>query len=268
MTAGTTVVLGVALIACAASGTGPGTGARQALVYKTLGPGDASADQVKQLQRGMSGAQVRALLGNADVGSDFSRRRWRYFVQDRAEARQEYLLQFDQDLRLLSWGPVVAQAANAAAPTPAPAPAPVALPVPAPSPAVVAVPAPVPQASNPQDDLRAAQVLRRVEQWRRAWSRQDVDDYLARYASDFKPADGSSRERWRDTREDRLTQARFIRVEIQNPRVQWLPNNRAQAQFLQIYRSNRYQDQGEKTLVLRPVGKDWKIVSEEFVKQP
>ena len=98
--------------------------------------------------------------------------------------------------------------------------------------------------------------------WAAAWSRQDVDAYLAQYASDFSPPDGASRAAWAAGRRERLTRPESIEVEIRDLEVTVLGGDRAQATFEQAYRASHYRDQTNKTLDLRLEDGAWKIVRE------
>lgn len=99
--------------------------------------------------------------------------------------------------------------------------------------------------------------------WAAAWSRQDVDAYLAQYASDFSPPDGASRAAWASGRRERLTRPKSISVEIRDLEVTVLDGDRAQATFEQGYRASHYRDQTRKTLDLQLEDGAWRILREQ-----
>jgi len=101
-----------------------------------------------------------------------------------------------------------------------------------------------------------------VRSWAAAWSRQDVDDYLSHYATDFLPANGGSRSAWAAERRDRLTRPTSISVEISDLEVDISDDGRAQVSFKQAYRASHYRDEVGKTLDLTREDGAWKILRE------
>ncbi len=124
--------------------------------------------------------------------------------------------------------------------------------VPPAAPEPVAVEAPV-----PADEIAAV-----IEIWRSAWASQRVEDYLASYAADFRPADGLSRSVWEAQRRTRLSRPGFIEVEVEGLEIDLQSPEAAAATFVQRYRSNTYSDLVRKTLRLARVDGAWRIVAE------
>jgi hypothetical protein len=114
----------------------------------------------------------------------------------------------------------------------------------------------------------AAGVEQFVRDWATVWSRQDVEGYLARYADDFRPADGVSRADWAAQRHDRLTRPKVISVEVSGLEVVALDDRRARVTFDQAYRANHYRDRVRKTLDLVRDAGEWKILDETSRPQP
>ncbi len=146
-------------------------------------------------------------------------------------------------------------------PIPEPEPA-VIEPEPEPEPVQVAVvsepqPAPVTPTVASDEDIRTA-----IRSWAQAWSNQNVDGYLAAYASDFRPANGAALASWIEYRRQRLSAPGFIEVDVGDIDVELTGSDRARATFVQGYRSDNYQDQVVKTLTMRRTGDGWQIVSE------
>lgn len=122
-------------------------------------------------------------------------------------------------------------------------------------PTPMAAPAPAPSAA-------AEGILAAIDAWAQAWSRQDVDAYLAAYAPDFRPGDGVSREAWERTRRERVSAPKGIAVTIDGPRVR-PGEDSASVTFRQHYRSDRFKASSTKTLTLnRAADGRWLIVEE------
>jgi Flp pilus assembly protein TadD len=118
--------------------------------------------------------------------------------------------------------------------TPAPAAATPSKPVAAPAVAVATAAAPAPAAKEPakaapkEPPKEAAKdapagdenaVITAVERWASAWSNNDVEGYLARYAASFKTPDGEPRKAWEAERRARIAKPRKIEVKIEAPKV-------------------------------------------------
>lgn len=109
-----------------------------------------------------------------------------------------------------------------------------------------------------------AAVLRAVERWAAAWSGNDVEGYLSRYAPGFKPADGESRKAWEAERRERIAKPRKIEVKVESPKVIFKDANTASVSFRQHYRSNTFKASAGKTLVLIKSGDRW-LIQQELV---
>ncbi len=127
----------------------------------------------------------------------------------------------------------------------------------------VAIAAPAPAAAEPDPEPEPAPeaVDSAVRAWAEAWTRQDVDAYLAAYVDGYAPA-GQSGAAWRANRRQRISAPASIRVEIDALEVRVTEPGQARARFRQTYRSDAYQDVVVKTLTLRSGPGGWKIVSE------
>src|SRR3954468_9926106 len=90
-----------------------------------------------------------------------------------------------------------------------------AIPATADAPAVAAAPKPAPRPSAPAKAEPAKgqapapapggeEVLKTVQAWANAWSKKDVDTYLAFYANDFKTPKGEARAAWEKARKERI----------------------------------------------------------------
>ena len=99
--------------------------------------------------------------------------------------------------------------------------------------------------------------------WAEAWTQQRARTYLAFYAPQFQPPDGSARAAWEAVREAKILKPREIRVEVRDLETEILSSERARVSFLQRYRSDQYQDTVRKTLELIRGDQGWKILAEQ-----
>jgi tetratricopeptide (TPR) repeat protein len=107
------------------------------------------------------------------------------------------------------------------------------------------------------------EVIKAVNEWAQAWSGNDVDGYLARYASDFQTPKGESRAKWESERKTRIAKPRKIQVLIESPKVVFTENDRVRVTFRQNYRSDTLSTSSTKTLVMVKAGDKWLIQQEK-----
>ncbi len=117
---------------------------------------------------------------------------------------------------------------------------------------------PAPAAREPDK----SEIVQTVRDWAAAWSDQDVQTYLDAYADSFLPPAGMSRSDWAAQRRERLREPEYIKVDIDNVRVNTLGNDHVQVRFSQSYQSNTYSDQVVKTLLLKRDDNRWQIAEE------
>lgn len=126
-----------------------------------------------------------------------------------------------------------------------------------------------PEAVPPVRDAAAddeAVIRTRLDAWRLAWQQQRVSDYLAFYVADFS-GDLDSHVAWRQQRNDRISAADGLQIEIADLQVSLQAADQATVTFTQRYRADRHRDVGLKILRLQKVDNEWLIVSEQFRKQ-
>ncbi len=126
--------------------------------------------------------------------------------------------------------------------------------------------APAPPLAEPEQATTA--IARAVLEWAQAWSEQRVDDYLAAYASDFRPPRNLSRPDWEAQRRLQLTAPAFIDINLNALQVRVIEPGRANAGFLQSYLSNSFSDQVYKSLTLIEEDGSWKILHEQSGQPP
>lgn len=107
-----------------------------------------------------------------------------------------------------------------------------------------------------------AAVLDAVNAWAKAWSAQDVSQYLASYADSFKTPKGEPRKAWESTRRDRVSRPKSILVEVNNPKVSFEGSDSAKVQFSQRYVADGKPQSTRKTLAMTKVGGAWLIQQE------
>jgi len=116
---------------------------------------------------------------------------------------------------------------------------------------------PAAQAGNPTDILDA------VNAWAQAWSKKDVDGYLAAYAKDFKTPGGEARADWEKTRRARIEAPKSIAVGVEQVKVTMAGNDQASVTFRQSYRSDKLKSSSRKTLLMTRANGRWLIREEK-----
>lgn len=110
-------------------------------------------------------------------------------------------------------------------------------------------------------------VLDALEAWRLAWSSRNVAAYLKSYHADFLPPQSQSLSAWRSARTRSLTNPRFIDVFISDTQLVVIDDENVRVQFTQRYRSDRFQDEVVKVLLMAKSQSDWKIIQETVIHE-
>jgi tetratricopeptide (TPR) repeat protein len=159
-----------------------------------------------------------------------------------------------------------------AAATPEPKTAPAAAPAaPAPPPAAAeAKPAASAPEKAPEKTAGKAappagndEVLRALNGWVAAWSKKNVDAYLAFYAKDFKTPKGEPRAEWEQGRRTKIMAPKAISVEAESPKVKMTGDRHASVTFRQHYKSDTININSNKTLVMVKSDAGWRIQQEK-----
>ena len=118
---------------------------------------------------------------------------------------------------------------------------------------------------EPPFDKEAArkEVRTAVNSWANAWSAKDADNYVKSYSAKFVPPNKLSRSKWQEQRRIRLSKPRYIKVILDNVRIEILSQDLAMVRFVQTYQSDSYKDQVNKQLLLNKVDGAWLISKEE-----
>lgn len=114
--------------------------------------------------------------------------------------------------------------------------------------------------ASPKPDEQ--ELIDAVKYWSGRWSDQDIEGYLSSYSTNFRPSGGMSRASWISQRRARLSEPRYIRVDVENFRIRFTGDRHAQVLFDQVYRSDNYSDEVEKTLDMQYENGRWLIVEE------
>jgi len=112
-------------------------------------------------------------------------------------------------------------------------------------------------------DAARKEVKTAVNNWAKAWSAKDVDNYVKSYSGKFIPPNKLSRSKWQAQRRVRLSKPRYIKVTLDNVRIEILSQDQALVRFIQTYQSDNYKDQVNKQLLLNKDDGVWLISKEE-----
>lgn len=115
--------------------------------------------------------------------------------------------------------------------------------------------------SAANDEADRKQVEDALRTWAKAWSRKDMDQYLATYATSFDPPGKMNRKAWEEERRIRIVGKRSIQVDLSQFRIR-IKGTQAQAQFVQQYDSDSFKGRSTKTLFLVKEKGRWLISSE------
>ena len=120
--------------------------------------------------------------------------------------------------------------------------------------------------SKPPDTYKE-QIRTSLQKWADAWSRQDLDAYFDSYIENYRPRSGTAHLRWRKLREARITNPRFINIQISNLSIEKQDDNNATLMFKQHYQSNLLNSAVIKKLKFYKTEAGWKIKSESVVNR-
>ena len=108
-----------------------------------------------------------------------------------------------------------------------------------------------------KDELRET-----IDLWGAAWSDKNVPQYLSNYSEDFQIPGKLSRNEWEKLRRTRLNRPRYISLDVDYEKFEFVETNVFDVYFEQSYRSNTYSDVTSKVLRLRKEDHAWKILTE------
>ena len=101
-----------------------------------------------------------------------------------------------------------------------------------------------------------------LHNWMKAWENREVQLYLSFYSENFKGYK-ENRTVWEASRRQALTSRSSMTIEAKN--IDIITNNKkVKVSFIQIFKSEDYEDIGNKVLEWKKAGSDWKIVKETW----
>jgi len=114
---------------------------------------------------------------------------------------------------------------------------------------------------KPQGDIKSA--IAAVEAWRSAWNRRDVPAYFTAYSDAFDfGARFKTLQQWKQYKQRVITKRTFIRVTLENLEAKQLPEGEIRLVFLQHFRSDSFNSDDIKEMLLRQTQDGWKIIDE------
>ena len=105
-------------------------------------------------------------------------------------------------------------------------------------------------------------VTSQINEWKKAWESQNTNLYLSFYSKNFKDPK-RSRSKWEAKRRRSLKNASNVSIEISNIRSTVL-DNLITIVFTQRYKAKNIFDLGEKELIWKKEGQNWKIIKETW----
>ena len=109
-----------------------------------------------------------------------------------------------------------------------------------------------------------AEIEEMVNEWLKAWSSMDIEDYGSFYSSDFR-SQGMNKDDWLDQKKRLNRKYDYIRVTQKNLETEH-GNHQMKVTFIQNYESSGFKASGMKTLLLKREGGGWKIFRETWSK--
>jgi len=101
-----------------------------------------------------------------------------------------------------------------------------------------------------------------MRRWLTAWQNQDVLAYLGFYDNQFVPEKGLSFSAWKQQRQRNIESPKYIKIQLRHVKIQKINDQWVWVHALQVYRSDRFKDQGHKAWLWHRTAKGWKIVKE------
>jgi Tfp pilus assembly protein PilF len=102
-----------------------------------------------------------------------------------------------------------------------------------------------------------------INNWRDAWSEQNVNDYLKHYSKAFKPSKGLSLSNWENQRRERIETPESIRISVENLKVKFQSSQLAIITFKQTYVTSKLQSVDFKRIHLARLNGRWSIAKED-----
>lgn len=130
-----------------------------------------------------------------------------------------------------------------------------------PQPATVAPSKPAPAPADTRETEKQ-KIVTAINAWADAWSRKNVNGYLAAYERDYRAPGGQKYSDWAKDRRERITAPKSISVKLSDIKVEVVDDSNAKVHLRQSYHSERLSSTTSKTLLLKKSGGHWLIHEE------
>ena len=107
-----------------------------------------------------------------------------------------------------------------------------------------------------------------IESWSKSWESGNLEEYFAYYQKDFTSNSFDNNKLWKKDRGKKIKGKSSIDLDIQDLSITFNINKDeiATAEFTQYYKSESYSDTVIKKIILKKVGGNWKIISENIIQ--
>ena len=107
-----------------------------------------------------------------------------------------------------------------------------------------------------------------IDEWKSSWENKDIEKYLSFYIDDYSSKYFNNHELWKNDRKKRIENKSSIEIKITDLNITFNieKNETANIKFIQNYKSEKYSDEVVKIIVLIKENFNWKIFSEEILK--
>ena len=103
-----------------------------------------------------------------------------------------------------------------------------------------------------------------IKRWKTYWENKEIEKYIQCYSDDFE-TEGTDKQGWKKIKHALNERYKNIKVTLTNAEVNIRNKGKeAEVSLLQHYRSERYNDKGLKTLLLKKEEREWRIVNESW----
>ena len=107
-----------------------------------------------------------------------------------------------------------------------------------------------------------------IDEWKSSWENKDIEKYLSFYIDDYSSKYFNNHELWKNDRKKRIENKSSIEIKITDLNITFNieKNEIAIVKFIQNYKSEQYSDEVVKNILLIKENFNWKIFSEEILK--
>ncbi|MBX2867402.1 MAG: tetratricopeptide repeat protein [Acidiferrobacterales bacterium] len=106
------------------------------------------------------------------------------------------------------------------------------------------------------------QVFDLLNSWITSWSERNIEKFLSHYSNQYIPQNNISLEEWLAGKSKAISQAKYIRIKLDDIKIEQFDQSNLTATFKQYYESDSSKNRSIKTLGLRVYNGQWFIVRE------